>query len=415
VTAAIATAARPFGGWRVVWAAFVVAVFGWGVGFYGPPVFLFAVHEARGWSVPLVSAAVTCHFLLGALVVANLAAIHRRIGVAGATRLGGVLSALGVVGWALAGAPWQLFLATAVSGAGWAMTGGAAINAMVSPWFVRRRPAALATAYNGASVGGVVLSPLWVALIGALGFPAAAAFIGGAMALALWVLAGRCLAHGPAALGQQPDGDDAGTVAARPPSPHAPLPGRALWRNRHFATLALGTSLGLFAQIGLIAHLFSLLVAPFGAQLAGFAAGLATASAVVGRTGLGWLMRPATDRRVAAAGNYGLQIGGSLALLGAGGSDASLLLLGIVLFGLGLGNATSLPPLIAQSDFAPADTARAVALVTACSQAVYAFAPAAFGVLRSVNLEALFLAAAAVQMLAALVLLTGRERGASGE
>ena len=65
------TTLQPFTGWRVVWAAFIVAVFGWGVGFYGPPVFLFAVHEARGWSIPLVSAAVTCHFLLGAGAVSR--------------------------------------------------------------------------------------------------------------------------------------------------------------------------------------------------------------------------------------------------------------------------------------------------------------------------------------------------------
>jgi len=29
-----------FYGWRVVAAAFVLAIFGWGIGFYGPPVFL---------------------------------------------------------------------------------------------------------------------------------------------------------------------------------------------------------------------------------------------------------------------------------------------------------------------------------------------------------------------------------------
>ncbi|WP_206664614.1 MFS transporter [Dankookia rubra] len=405
---------RSFLGWRVAWAAFTVAVFGWGVGFYGPPVFLFAVHETRGWSVTLVSAAVTCHFLLGALLVANLPALHRRIGVAGATRLGGGLSALGVAGWALAAAPWQLFLATVASGAGWAMTGAAAINAMVSPWFVRRRPAALAMAYNGASVGGVLLSPLWVALIGALGFPLAAGAVGGVMALALWLLAGRYFAQGPAVLGQQPDGDDAGVVAARTPSPYAPLPGRSLWRNRRFVTLALGTSIGLFAQIGLIAHLFSLLVAPFGAQPAGCAAGLATACAIVGRTGMGWLMRPATDRRVAAAGNYVVQLTGSLALLAAGGSDPALLLLGIALFGLGLGNATSLPPTIAQSDFVPADTARVVALVTASSQAAYAFSPAAFGVLREgLGAEALFLSAALLQAAAACAVLLGRSAQAA--
>ncbi len=411
-------AAGGFLGWRVTAAAFVVAVFGWGVGFYGPPVFLHAVHERRGWPVALVSAAVTCHFLLGAAVVANLPALHRRFGLVAATRAGGVAAALGALGWALAEEPWQLFAATLLSGAGWAATGAAAINAMVSPWFVRRRPAALSTAYNGASVGGVLLSPLWVALIGGLGFAQAAALVGAAMAATLWFLAGRWFAHSPAALGQAPDGDAAaGSALASTPRRRAAvdLPGAALWRSRRFVTLVLGTSLGLFAQIGLIAHLFSLLVPALGTQAAGFAAGLATACAIAGRTALGWLLRPGADRRLPAAGNYALQIAGSMALLAAGGADVALLLLGVVLFGLGLGNATSLPPLIAQADFTPADTGRAVALVTACSQAAYAFAPFAFGALREAApaaqegaAPALFLAAAGAQALAAIVLLLGR-------
>ncbi|MCC5618889.1 MFS transporter [Nostoc sp. CHAB 5836] len=400
----------PFRGWRVVWAAFVVAVFGWGVGFYGPPVFLFAVQEARGWSLPLTSAAVTAHFLFGALVVANLPALHRRFGLASMTRLGGVLTALGVMGWALAAAPWQLFLATAASGAGWAMTGAAAINAMVSPWFVQRRPAALSMAYNGASIGGVILSPLWVALIAMMGFPGAAALLGAAMAATLWFLAGRFFAQGPTALGQRADGEGTATVAPGRSSPHAELPGRALTQHRRFVSLTLGAALSLFAQIGLIAHLFSLMVAPLGAQLAGFAAGLATACAIIGRTGMGWSLRPGSDRRVAAAANCGIQLIGSLTLMASGGTDVMLLLLGIVLFGLGLGNATSLPPLIAQQDFAVADTARAVALVTACSQAFYAFAPAAFGLLRAMDPNALFLAAALLQGMAALAFLLGRKR-----
>ena len=59
-------------------------------------------------------------------------------------------SAAGVIGWAAAQAPWQLFAATLLSGAGWGAMGAAAVNAIVSPWFVRTRPAALAMAYNGA-------------------------------------------------------------------------------------------------------------------------------------------------------------------------------------------------------------------------------------------------------------------------
>src|SRR5262249_31668415 len=163
--------ARRFYGWRVVGAAFMLAVFGWGTGFYGPPVYLHAVRETRGWPLALVSAAVTVHFLIGAVAVANLPALYRRFGLAAITSAAAFSMAVGVLGWAIAATPWQLLLATLLSGVGWAGMSGAAVNAIVSPWFVRARPAALAMAYNGASIGGVVFSPLWVAAIGVLGFP----------------------------------------------------------------------------------------------------------------------------------------------------------------------------------------------------------------------------------------------------
>ena len=56
-----------------------------------------------------------------------------------------------------------------VSGAGWSAMSAAALNAIVSPWFVRARPAALAMAYNGGSIGGIIFSPLWVAAIATSG------------------------------------------------------------------------------------------------------------------------------------------------------------------------------------------------------------------------------------------------------
>jgi hypothetical protein len=50
---------RQFFGWRVVDAVFILAMFGWGVGFYGPPIYLHAVQQQRGWPLALVSTAVT--------------------------------------------------------------------------------------------------------------------------------------------------------------------------------------------------------------------------------------------------------------------------------------------------------------------------------------------------------------------
>lgn len=409
-----------FFGWRVVGAAFVLAVFGWGLGFYGPPVFLSVIREARGWPLALISAAVTVHFLVGAVAGANLPALHRRFGPARVTKAGALAMGTGVLGWAAAAEPWQLFLATALSGLGWGAMSAAALNAIVSPWFMRARPAALAMAYNGGSVGGVVFSPLWVAAIAALGFPMAAGAIGLFMTVTIWLLSDRVFSRTPAGMGVSPDGDAPGVPAAAVTSPSArPLPGSLLWRDRRFLTLAAGMALGLFAQIGLTAHLYSLLAPALGAQEAGIAMALVTMMAIAGRTLTGWLMPPGTDRRLAACAGYAVQLAGSIVFIFAASTHVALLLAGVVLFGIGFGNATSLPPLIAQVEFVREDVLRAVALVVGIAQGAFSFAPAAFGLIRTLlpsagaaegDAPALFAAAALVQGLAILAFLAGRRR-----
>jgi hypothetical protein len=58
--------------WKVVRVAFVVAVFGWGLGFYGPAVYLPTLHATRGWSIAVLSTAITVHYLLSAALIAGL-------------------------------------------------------------------------------------------------------------------------------------------------------------------------------------------------------------------------------------------------------------------------------------------------------------------------------------------------------
>ena len=400
---------RPFFGWHIVAATFLLAMFGWGVGFYGPPVFLYAVVARTGWPVAMVSAAVTVHFLFGAVVVANLPGLYRRSGVPVVTVSGAALLAIGILGWALAAQPWQLFLAALASGAGWVTMGAAAVNALIAPWFTLRRPAALGMAYNGASLGGVIFSPLWIALIAGIGFVPATLAIGGVMVVAVVVLSVLVFRHTPDSMGQNPDGGE----HPRPQTVQAEAPvRRSFIRDRKFLTLAAGMMLGLFAQIGLLAHLFSLLVPVLGEGLTGLAMGSATVAAILGRSLVGWMMPAAADRRLVACASYGVQMIGSLLFILAAGDAGLWLILGIALFGLGIGNATSLPPLIAQQDFSPAETARVVPLIVAIGQAGYAFAPVAFGLLRTGGdaggAEALFLCAAAIQLAAIACLLVER-------
>jgi hypothetical protein len=410
--------AKPtFFGWRVVAGAFLLAVFGWGLGFYGPPIYLHAVQQQRGWPLVEISLAVTAHFLIGAIVVANLPQLYRRFGIAAITKIGALSLALGIIGWSEAQQPWQLFAATLLSGAGWAATGAAAINEIIAPWFVRSRPAALATAYNGASIGGVVFSPLWVALVGFWGFPIAAITVSIVAFISAWLLSDFLFAKTPQEMGLVSDGDVGGTATDRswPAQSH---PDIKLWSDIGFLTLSAGMTLSLFSQVGLVAHLFSLLVPALGDQLAGIAMGIATAAAIAGRTLVGWLMPANANRRLIACANYAVQIAGSLALLTAGGNSVPLLLTGVFLFGVGIGNTTSLPPLIAQAEFDQASVSRVVALIVAISQGTYAFAPAAFGVLRELSDRTvgaptgyapyLFAGAALVQAAAIVALLSGQ-------
>ncbi|MFC7542996.1 hypothetical protein ACFQU2_30910 [Siccirubricoccus deserti] len=125
--------ARGFFGWQVVAAAFILAMCSWGINFYGPSVFLHALHLREGWSLSLISAAITLHFIASAVVVTRLPSLHRRFGPVAVTRGGMLCCCLGLLGWGFAAAPWMLVPAALLTAAGWAVTSGAAINAYVAP------------------------------------------------------------------------------------------------------------------------------------------------------------------------------------------------------------------------------------------------------------------------------------------
>lgn len=400
-----------FFGRKVVAATFVMAAFGWGIGFYGPPIFLYAVIQRTGWSPALCSSAVTLHFLAGTLVVINLPALYKRFGLPCITVAGAVVLACGVYGWAVATQHYQLFIAALLSGLGWVTMGAAAVNAIIAPWFVARRPAALAMAYNGASIGGVIFSSTWVYLINQLGFSHAALLVGLVSTGIITLLAIKVFKVRPEQLGQHADGANAAPAVSNNP---AAKQGLSLWADRRFLTLAAAMSLGLFAQIGLISQLFLLLTQQLTEQTAALAMGLATVSAIGGRSLASRLLRASTHRRRAACISYGCQLLGCLAIAGTGLWSA-LLWLGVVLFGLGIGNATSLPPLIAQSEFSREQLQRVVTLIVASAQACYAFAPALFGVVKAGFSDAqgdivILGLAAGIQGLAILMLAIGSRR-----
>ncbi|WP_382163074.1 hypothetical protein [Hydrogenophaga sp. ANAO-22] len=264
-----------------------------------------------------------------------------------------------------------------------------------------------------------MFSPLWVLLIAHLGFPVGACLVGLVMVAVMMLLSATVFTKTPEQLGQGPDGEGLGGAAPgmAPPQARA-LPGRLLWRNGRFLSLALGMSAGLFAQIGLLAHLFSVLAPALGAHAAGLAMGFATACAIGGRMFVARLLPAGANHRVVAVLAYGVQLAGSIVLLCVDEQQSAWILFGVALFGSGIGNATSLPPLIAQVEFAQEDVPRVVALTVAMAQASDAFAPAVLGFVLSaaaaggphlgMKTSAFLLTVAAVQVIAILSFLAGR-------
>lgn len=88
---------------------------------------------------------------------------------------------------------------------------------------------------------------------------------------------------------------------------------------------------------------------------------------------------------------------GGIGLL-AGGDGAPPLLVGCALFGLGLGNAVSLLPLVAQAEFERIDVGSVIALVTAINQALFSFG----------DWLAPLVGAASLELMAATVMVLGR-------
>src|SRR5262249_54247288 len=152
------------------------------------------------------------------------------------------------------------------------------------------------------------------------------------------------------------------------------------------------------------AHLLSRLSPELGTSGAAAAVSLTTISAVAGRLLLGCLLGE-HDRRHAAAANFLVQsVGVGLLCLG---TTVPGLLVGCVFFGLGFGNAVTLPALIAQKEFRPADVETVVALTVAINQAIFALSPAILGSLRQVsaNYALSFATACVAQTMAALIIL----------
>jgi MFS family permease len=396
-------------GWRVVACAFLIAVFGWGFGFYGIGVFLAELVERHGWATSVVASAVTVLYLVGAGLIAFIGSAFARFGPRRVVLVGVSAMGAGAIGLTWVTQPWHLYFVFPLMAVGWAAMSGAALNVIVAPWFERRRGLAISIAFNGAAVGGVLLVPTLVLLMGRVGFEMAVLSLVTVMVVVLTPLVLWLLERGPEALGLGPDGDAPVPRASGTAAGGGTPPTREFMRTWHFWSVALPFALGLTAQISIIIHQMSFLRPALGPEGAAWAVSLTSVCAVLGRLGVGSFV-DRVNRRAVIAGNFLLQATSVVLMLS--GLGPVLLFVACAMFGLGVGNTTSLPSVIVQAEFPKAAFGQVVSTIIAINQFTYSFGPGLLGWLRdgSGSYHAAFAGCLALQLAAAAILLFGGAR-----
>jgi len=389
-------------GWRIVAVCFLLATFGWGLGFYGQSVYVAELQRARGWPASLISAGTTFFYLFGALLVVFVGEAVRNYGprlclIAGTLVMAAASVAIGAVR-----EPWQLYLANAVLAFGWAGTSLAMITNTISLWFDHKRGMAISLALNGASFGGIVGVPLLITLIAHIGFAGAMYAAAGAMLVLLLPVILLLVGRPP---------DLHGWKASAKATPQSSTQIRA-WalRDVGFLTVTIAFALVLFAQVGFIVHLISFLDPVIGRERAAVAVAVLTAMAVVGRV-LFSLVIDRLNQRLASALSFLSQAAALLVVINLHNDYA--LIAACAVFGFSVGNLITLPSLIVQQEFDSASFGVLISLNTAINQVTYAFGPGVVGALRDWSggySLPFYLCIALEVMAAALIMVRGRSR-----
>jgi MFS family permease len=364
-----------YAGWRVVLACFVMALFLFGLALYGQGIYLVELQRLNGWPPALISGASTLSFLLSNILATFTSEFVDRLGAKRLVLLGIAALAGSMAMLASATMVWQLYAAFILMSMGWIGMGTVVTAALVSLWFVRRRGLAISLALTGASVGGVVVTPLLVFLVERFGF-AAAMLITAAITVAVLV---------PVALawiGPRPQvkaGESRASLQPRSPSAPAKTSRMQLMRSLAFWTIALPFALALVAQMGFIVHQIALLEPKMGHSRAALAVSVMTFMAIAGRFGLGMVVDRLDPRLVTAVS----LVSQATALLAIRQTDAvPIILAASAVFGFSVGNLITLPPLIIHREFSAASFVVVMGLSTAISGTVGALGPGLIGVIR---------------------------------
>jgi MFS family permease len=356
-------------GWRVVAACFLMALACWGFGLYGHSVYLAELTRLHGWPPSVISGASTATYLFNAVLVIFTSNALARFGARRFVLFGVVALAVAITMLAFAREPWQVYAAYLTMSFGWLGLGLVVIPTLISQWFTRKRGLAISLALNGASCGGIVVAPLLVLLIGAVGFRTAM-LTAAAVMLAILI---------PVVLAWVPSHTAASAVA--PTSDPAMTRGQAM-RNLSFWSVSGSFSLALIAQVAFIVHQIALMEPLVGRAQAALSISLMTAFAVIGRFTLGAVVDRLEPRFISSVSMFSQAVA---LLVMTQTTDPTLLLACCAAYGFSVGNIITLPSLILQREFPAASFSLVLGLSTAIGTFAGALGPGLIGLIRGLT------------------------------
>jgi MFS family permease len=398
---------RIYYGWWIVGACVLAAMIGNALGLFGVGVYLRAITASTGWATGTVSGAVTLFYVVSAVLLIPVGSGIARVGPSPIV-LVGLAMAAGVAGMGHVCQPWHVYFLFPLMGIGWACLSTTAVATTLAPWFEKYQGRAVSIASLGASAGGMMGPPLLLLGADRIGFTRTTSVAAAVSLVVLLPLALFILRRRPEDMGLLPDG------LPRAPN-NQPRHGSDWSRADALRTSALQTTmiafgLGMSVQIGLLTHQVTLLAQSLPTNAVAATISATAIAALVGRLGLAKF----ADRLDARATSSVVLMLAATSFFALAAIDNPVVLIGAnILFGLTVGNVTTLSPIIVRREFGAAAFGPVFGVASCAIQLVTALGPGLYGLLHdaSGSYREPLLIAATMDIIAAVVILRGRRGG----
>lgn len=395
-----------FYGWWLVAAYLLVAVIGWSLGTFGMGVYIHTLSEYRHFSIGLLSIAVTVSYLVTAVALMFVGSATVRWGPRPIIALGGTMmgAVVACIPWCIE--VWQVFLLMTFMGIGRSCLSTTTISTGLAPWFERHQGRAISTALLGASIGGIVGTPLLLGGISFFGFRVALFMAGLSSPILLIPIAVFVLKNKPQDIGVFPDGIKPNENKRSVTSNWTRAEAMKTLRSQ---TQMMAFGLGLMVQIGFLSHHVSITAPVLGEQGAALAVSAAAMSAFVGRI---LLARYSDSVDVRLTTGLVLTVAATSLVCMAIFNGPTGLMLSSIAYGLTVGNLTTLSPIIVRKEFGAESFGAVFGIAGSLIAFAMAFGPGLFGAIRDAyhSYSPALLLGSGLNLFAAVIIVWGRRR-----